>query len=454
MNQFLPQFWQDYPQYSASRRLTKWAKIKLFAVILTFILATYFLTPVVIILLLLLANVIFTFSLLSKIILFWMGLKVPKSGGYSAPKSLPSFTILVPLYKEAKIIPQTLEHLNKLNYPAKKLDIKLVVEADDEITINAINLHKLPKHFSVVKTPPSHPRTKPKACNYALQQADSDITVIFDAEDIPDPNQLNLAAQKFAALDDSYVCLQARLNWYNYGHNALTKFFALDYGSWFAVLLNGFAKLGMPIPLGGTSNYIKTATLKELGGWDSYNVTEDADLGLRLASFGYKTSIINSTTLEEAPITLSAWIGQRSRWIKGFMQTYLVHMRKKVTKGGFKKFIVLQGFIGATPLILLITPIAWAVTLLLQTNDAYLGGLTLPSWLWWYSMALLIIGIVSQIMMAFYTRKKLGLARVWWQCLLYPFYLIIHIIAALRAFYELIFKPFYWHKTEHGVNVP
>ena len=250
----------------------------------------------------------------------------------SAPRPaegvLPVYTILVPLYREAKVLPQLARALSALDYPLDCLDIKFVVEEDDRETCAAAEALAAQGPFEVLHVPTSLPRTKPKACNYALRFARGEYLVIYDAEDRPEADQLRKAVASFRKASPETVCFQARLAIYNADDGWLARMFALDYTVWFKALLPELDKLGVPMPLGGTSNHFRTAILRAAGGWDPFNVTEDADLGIRLAQLGYRVSMLDSTTFEEAPARLGPWLRQRSRWLKGYMQTWLVHVRE------------------------------------------------------------------------------------------------------------------------------
>ena len=213
--------------------------------------------------------------------------------------------------------------------------------------------YALPKYFELIIVPHSLPRTKAKACNYAMCFAKGKYVVIYDADDKPDRLQLKKALIEFDKGDDKLACVQARLNYYNSNYNLLTKFFSLEYVHWFYYLLPGLEKMHMPIPLGGSSNHFLVKALKKAFLWDAYNITEDADLGLRLAHMGYKTKVIDSETLEESPTNVFAWIKQRARWIKGYMQTYVV-CSKNMT--GFRQILLLNLFVGSTAFIFFTTP--------------------------------------------------------------------------------------------------
>ncbi|MDO9457603.1 glycosyltransferase, partial [Nocardioides sp.] len=235
-------------------------------------------------------------------------------------RTLPVYTILVPLYKEAGIVPRLVRDINALDYPRTRLDVKLLCEEDDLETIDKIKSLALPPHFHLVVVPDSQPKTKPKACNYGLQLATGQFCVIFDAEDRPDPDQLKKALIAFRHVPANVVCVQAKLNHFNQDQNLLTSWFANEYSMHFELVLPAMGASESPIPLGGTSNHFKTHILRELGAWDPFNVTEDADLCIRLHREGYRTAMIDSTTLEEANSNVGNWIRQRSRWNKGYYQ--------------------------------------------------------------------------------------------------------------------------------------
>src|SRR6266487_3615371 len=232
-----------------------------------------------------------------------------------ADANWPRYTILCPLYRETEVVPQFVKAMQTLDYPADKLQILFLTEEDDVETRKAIEAMHLPQHFSIVTVPAGQPRTKPRACNFGLLQATGDYVVIYDAEDIPDPLQLKKAVLTFANHDSDLACVQAKLNYYNTKQNLLTRWFTVEYSLWFDLMLPGMQQTKLPLPLGGTSNHFRMETLRKVGAWDPFNVTEDCDLGLRLARSGLKTTVLDSTTYEEANSQVKTWIRQRSRWI-------------------------------------------------------------------------------------------------------------------------------------------
>lgn len=372
-----------------------------------------------------------------------------------ADAELPLYTILVPLYHEAEVLPRLVQALRALDYPQDKLDIKLVIEADDAETRAALARLHLDASFHAVIVPPSNPRTKPKACNYALRFARGEFTVIFDAEDRPEPDQLRKAVARFRSEPENVSCLQARLNFYNRNENWLTRLFALDYALWFDFLLPGLDKLAVPMPLGGTSNHFRTSVLHAIHGWDSFNVTEDADLGIRLARLGQRAATLNSTTYEEATNSAHNWLKQRSRWIKGYMQTWLVHMRHPFAlwrHAGARGFFAFQLFIGGSVLSSLANPLMWAVFLASHAAGISLFTGALGEVLAHISLFSLIAGNCLFIYLAMLGPYRRGWLELTPYGLTAPLYWLLISAAAYRAAWELIRRPFHWEKTSHGVS--
>ncbi|MEO7221856.1 MAG: glycosyltransferase family 2 protein [Devosia sp.] len=369
--------------------------------------------------------------------------------------SLPVYTVMVPMYKEAKVLPLLTRALKGLDYPASKLEVKLVLEEDDTETIDAAKALKLPGTFEIVRVPPSQPKTKPKACNYALQFCRGEYVTIYDAEDQPEPDQLKKAVLAFRRGDAKLACVQGRLNYFNRSENWLTRMFTLEYSQWFDFLLPGLDWLKVPIPLGGTSNHFKLAALRQVGAWDPYNVTEDADLGVRLAQEGFTVGVINSTTFEEANGVLPSWIKQRSRWIKGYMQTWLVHTRHPIQLWksiGAKGFFSFHFFIGAPPFTMLLAPILWTITLLVWFTNTFDFGWLFPEPFGTMALFNLVIGNLFLVyfgVVAALKRRYFDLVPVG---ILLPVYWVLHSIAAYKAFWQLCFNPHYWEKTEHGTS--
>ncbi|HLY29632.1 MAG TPA: glycosyltransferase, partial [Ktedonobacterales bacterium] len=375
------------------------------------------------------------------------------------PTFWPSYTILCPLYHEVAVVPQYVEAMRLLDYPHDRLQVLLLTEEDDRQTRAALEAMYLPSNFEIVVVPDGQPRTKPRACNYGLLRATGEYIVIYDAEDIPDPLQLKKAALMFADHGPNVACVQAKLNFYNPVQNLLTRWFTAEYSLWFDLTLPALQRIGTFIPLGGTSNHFRTAVLRRVGGWDPFNVTEDCDLGVRLRQYGYATTILDSTTYEEANSNLHNWLRQRSRWIKGYMQTYLIHMRRPwryLTEGRLQDFIWLQLFVGGRSATLLINPIMWLLLLLyilFRPVVAPTYAELYPRFILYIAAGSLIFGnflfLYSQLIGCI-QRKQYGLA---FATLLIPIYWALMSFAAYIAFYQLLTKPHYWEKTQHGLHL-
>lgn len=364
---------------------------------------------------------------------------------------LPQYTVLVPLFHEAQMVPGLATALAKLRYPISKLDIVLITEEVDPFTTRAV-AKALRAPFRQVIVPRGTPQTKPRALNYALKSCVGDFVTIYDAEDRPHPDQLLAAIQAFCKHPD-WAAVQAPLDYFNASDNWLTRQFALEYSALFHVWIPFLARLGLPFPLGGTSNHMRRAPLEAVSGWDAHNVTEDADLSFRLAADGHKIGYIHPPTLEEAVSLHRAWQDQRARWMKGYIQTWDVHMQRPFAPGGWRgalRFFTLQLTLGLTLLsALFFTPV---VVLLSAT------ALTL----WWIGTPLsvgplyaltfgisIFVGCLIGAVGALRARKP-ELA-IW--TLSMPLYWTLLFWPTIRAFKELCgAQRFHWHKTRHGVS--
>lgn len=359
---------------------------------------------------------------------------------------LPIVTILAPMFREAAVLPQLVRALDRVEYPADKLDIKLIVETVDAETLKAARACDLDARFEIVVVPDGKPRTKPRALNFAMRFAVGSVVCIYDAEDVPHPRQVRTAAGVFTTHDGRLACLQAPLGWYNHGRNWLTRQFALEYAAHFHALLPLLARLGWPLPLGGTSNFFRRAALEAVGLWDPCNVTEDADLGFRLAAHGYRTGVIAPATAEEAPVCLTAWLAQRSRWIKGHAQTFAVHTRDP------QSLFAASGRAG--PLSLAATLGATVVSALLHAPTVLLCLVWLATEpaqpVRWAALALLAGGYGAAAVCAAVGARRAGLTPRLTDLLTMPAYWPLQTLAAIRALWELRSNPYFWAKTEHG----
>jgi len=404
---------------------------------------------------------------------------------------LPIVTILLPVYKEHITLPYLFKSIGKINYPKDKLDIRILIEPDDQSTlrsvltlprharmINAIKYSKygFPKIISVwdnlqvnieyIYLHPKGARTKPNALNKGLAGAKGSILTIYDAEDRPDPNQLRKAVV-YLLKHPKVTCVQARLAYYNADQSLLTKFFSIEYVQHFLVLLPAYFAMKRVILLGGTSNYFRTEVIRTLDGWDVLNVSEDADLGIRLARRGHVVVPINSTTWEEAPPKIKPWIKQRARWNKGFVYSLYFHFKdpiKLITDLGIGRTLFLL-YILIAPIIFTISIPGWILFALYWVDwsgipmpvvpymhEAFAGN----GWLFYLSLFTFLFSFAYMPLVSVEALMRHGdeyaLKKVKYSFFM-VFYIYLQIIPSTVAIYEFIKKPKTWHKTPHGFSI-
>jgi cellulose synthase/poly-beta-1,6-N-acetylglucosamine synthase-like glycosyltransferase len=450
-----------HPAESAHKSFSRPQLIFLIALLCSLALWFYLHPHTFFIFALFLVQIFYAVSILFKSILSVWGYKRTQQLTVGEPFKLkdeyemPVYTILVAAYKEAEVIGTLIKSLKKLDYPKDKLDIILLLEENDEATLRAAKRERPPVSWRFLVLPDSIPRTKPKALNYGLKFARGKYLAIYDAEDVPEPDQLKKAVAAFRKSPRSnYICFQARLNYFNKKENFLTKMFTLEYSAWFDCLLPGLFRARLPIPLGGTSNHFDVQKLKQIGAWDPFNVTEDADLGIRAATKGYKVGVIDSTTYEEANSKLGNWIRQRSRWVKGYMQTLLVHNRhpiKTIKAIGFWPWLSYGLLIGGTPATFLLNPIMWGL-FVCSLFLPILGHFPLPASLLYLATLNLFAGnalVILVAMIGVFPRKNYDLLP---HALLSPVYWMLQSVGAFKGAWQLLTKPSYWEKTMHGIT--
>ena len=452
----------ETPAFSARVVLTGWQGYVLGALSVSFPLAAFTWPEQVLLLLHIALSAIYLLAIGLRAAALKFGAReaLPPAPFVNPDAPLPVYTVLVAAYREEAMVEQMMSALDDLDWPKSLLDIKIVCEADDRETIAAVRKHVTGAHYEVIEVPAGGPRTKPKALDYALAGARGDYVVIFDAEDRPHPRQLREAYARFSSAPESLACLQAPLNISNAGESRIAALFALEYAGLFRSLLPLLARLGLPMPLGGTSNHFRRAALEAAGAWDPYNVTEDADLGIRLHRMGYRCGVLGLPTLEDAPTEWPVWRAQRSRWFKGWLQTVLVHFRAPSR---------LYAQIGT----------AGMVALFLTTGGMLFSALAHPLLavfilrsLWLFaSGAWLAVGLAEQVLFtidvaniigsyclfALLGRKPMSaeeraaVGRPWVGV---PFYWLMLSVAAWQAVKELAANPFLWRKTPHAPSAP
>ncbi len=373
-------------------------------------------------------------------------------------EDLPVYTVLLPAYDEPSIVENLINGVGKLIYPADKLEVLLLIEEDDLATQLALDGLPL-QTVRVVLVPDSLPKTKPKACNYGMALPDlrGEMVTIYDAEDVPDPLQLRKSVVAFRRAPANIGCIQARLGYFNEKQNLLTRWFGLEYDQWFSLVLPTVEAANGVVPLGGTSNHMPVSVWRAIGGWDEFNVTEDADLGVRLARHGYRTLILDSITLEEANSDVVNWIRQRSRWYKGYLQTMIVHFRHPVRlhrEIGTKAMLRLVNMTGGIPITNAFNLLFWFTMLAWISGRPTIVGMFFPPIPYYICLVLFLIGAPTSIFVGLIVTKALGKPHLWWAALLAPLYWILQSVASIKAIYQLIFRPFFWEKTVHGLTQP
>jgi cellulose synthase/poly-beta-1,6-N-acetylglucosamine synthase-like glycosyltransferase len=378
----------------------------------------------------------------------------PVTNAPPLPPLLPRMSIMVPLFRERSVAEILVKRLTQLDYPRDRLEILLVLEECDDLTRGVLEQADLPPWIRVVIVPDGQPRTKPRAMNYALDFCRGEIIGIYDAEDAPEPDQLLRVARRFAQADEGLVCLQGALDYYNPRQNWIARCFTIEYNTWFRLILPGMGRLGFALPLGGTTFFFRRQALEALGGWDAHNVTEDADLGFRLARQGYRSEILDTTTYEEANCRTLPWIKQRSRWLKGYLVTYLVHMRRPLTllrDLGWRKFIGFQAhFVTALSQVTL-APFLWSFWAIPLGFDHPMARVVPGGWLWALGGLFLAAELVAITLGAMATRGPAH-RHLWAYVPSMHIYWPLGFVAMIKALTELVFSPFYWDKTQHGLS--
>lgn len=391
----------------------------------------------------------------------------PHSGLIGVSSNLPSYTVFVPLHREGKMLPRLIKSLDSLQYPKDKLQILFLLEEDDGETWSALEYIELPRHFELVKVPGGGPRTKPNALNVGLARATGTYCVIYDAEDRPEPDQLLQAVATFKDASRDVVCLQARLAFWNGTSNWMTRFYWAEYITHFEWTSAGLAYFGIVPPLGGTSNHFITEYLREMaidpeylpfsdgyvGGWDPFNVTEDAELSAALAAYGHQVQMLDSVTWEEATARLKIADRQRRRWLKGYALTGLMYTRRPIRtarKMGLKNWFFFNLLMLGTPISLLLNPLFWGATVVYFATRTTVIEQLFPLPLYYLGLLLMVIGnLVLFYQMVAACLKRGGYANVKFMLFL-PAWWLFTSWSAYAMVFELAFRPHHWHKTEHG----
>ena len=448
---------ENLPEYSAFRTFTIW-QIAFGAFFITAIaLATNFQISLLLLIGIILITLFYTGGVLMRGLMLasFQYRQVSEQALINMDNNaLPTYSLLIALYKESGQIDGLTKALQHIEWPKHKLDIKLICEEDDVETISAIRAAKLPSYFDLIIVPEAQPRTKPKALNFALPLCQGEYAVLYDAEDRPSPLQLREAYAKFMTESDDLMCLQAPLEIHNANQSWLSRMFAIEYITLFNGILPVLAKWKVPIPLGGTSNHFKIDKLREIGAWDPFNVTEDADLGIRIYRHGYRCSTLSLPTYEEAPPEFTPWVKQRTRWLKGWMQTILVHNRnpaRLIKEMGIRNALAFHLFLTSIVISVMIHPVFLYLSLqqlFYLPSSTYSG---IDSIFILTSIFNLVGGYTTYGLLAYAVLQATDNGRYSKSLLLLPFYWLIISLAGWRAFIHLLYKPHVWEKTPHGL---
>jgi cellulose synthase/poly-beta-1,6-N-acetylglucosamine synthase-like glycosyltransferase len=370
-------------------------------------------------------------------------------------RDLPFYTIMIAAYRESAVIAKLVEQVSQLDYPVDRLEVLLLIEEDDEETLETLRDTVAGSQFALIVVPPGDPRTKPKALNFGLTLARGDLVAVYDVEDAPDILQLRRAAVALSRFGPEVACVQAKLSYSNAQQNFITRSFTIEYSMWFSFFLPGLVSLRAPIPLGGTSNHFRRSALRALGGWDPFNVTEDCDLGVRMFREGYQTKVLESITLEEANSDFVNWVKQRSRWYKGYLQTFLIHLRSPIelTKEiGWKGVFHVTAFVGATPVLAVLNPVFWVLTIIWFVAHPALLLEIFPAPVYYVGLFLWCVGNFLLWYLTLLTGRHTRPDGLFIAALLVPLYWVMMSMAAVKALWQLVVTPSFWEKTVHGLT--
>lgn len=451
---------ENHPLQSASQAVWGWQKPVILSVLAATVGFAVWRPMQTAVVLIGLCTVGYVLTMLDRVLIFRDGLAsrpltiTDEQARALSDDDLPPYTILVPAYNEPEVVGDLIGAMTALEYPPDKLQVLLLLEEDDEVTIAAATACGESDVITIVLVPAAEPRTKPKACNYGLYFATGDIVTIYDAEDLPEPLQLRRVAVAFRSLPDSIACVQAKLEYHNGHQNILTGWFTAEYGLWFGYLLPGMMSSSSPIPLGGTSNHLRRDILDQIGAWDPFNVTEDADLGLRIDASGYHTAVIDSATQEEANSDPINWIRQRSRWYKGYLQTWLVHIRRPVRLFGIlgpRSFLRFNLVLAGTPIIAVLNLVFWLITMLWFLGQPEVVGAVFPPIIYFPALVALVLGNAATLYMNLIAIREDDRSDLLVAALTVPAFWLMMSIAAAKGMYQIVRNPSYWEKTFHGL---
>lgn len=392
---------------------------------------------------------------------------------YVLPKDLPSISILIPAYREELVLGNCISRIFESDYPTELLDVIILTERDDQGTMAIA--HELSKKYGIkhVQVEEStEPKGKPRALNFGLRHVRGDIVGVIDAEDII---AKELFREVALMMSSGYDAVQGVLDMVNDRDGYMNMHLRAEYRYWYHTYLPALQYSNFPIPLGGTTNFFRRSVLKDLEGWDPYNVTEDFELGLRLYNErkrvgniydmlkdrraqsifrnNYKFSLLESVTQEESPTTMSGWLRQRTRWQRGKIQTFRKIAKKPPQAATSKLHSIMMSLIPHLGPINL-TGIAYSLYI-------FFSGISIPVYLYYifgFNMSMIAFYCVANAYSYFNVvgrtrnRRFLGAIFIGITTLVYW---VMQWMADVRAIkHEYIGSKVFWEKTDHsGVHM-
>lgn len=378
------------------------------------------------------------------------------------PQRFPKISLIIPARNEP-ILSRTAEVcLKHVDYPEDRKEILIVTEDPEGGRVATWYSQLYPgRVIPVIRR--EFFLTKPSALNDSIAFCGGEIVGVIDVEDVPERDTFLKVASAFT--NHGFDVVQVILRISNQDDNWITHLFAMEYAGWFRVWLNGRSKLGLFTPLGGTGNYIRSSLISEVGRWDPLNLAEDAEITLRFYMSGRRSVLIDARHWEEAPTTFKAWLRQRTRWFRGWTQSLIKHFRYLVRFSALRKLGIAKAlsilFMLVAPIIVVLNWIAYGMTIwwLLEYFSTVPFSLTRNLFPWWALLPLLFNGIYYYALAKGALLERVCTVKTFLKYFPHMLFYINFMmpVAALRAFYQELFREVYWEKTAHpgrGVRWP
>ncbi|PID52281.1 MAG: hypothetical protein CR972_02285 [Candidatus Moraniibacteriota bacterium] len=360
-----------------------------------------------------------------------------------------SFAIFIPARHEEAVIADTIQSVSKLDYPEAMKEVLILINRKDDaetIRITKETIAKLgKKNIRLVDF--EGPLGKPIGLNIGLKNTNMDVVTIFDAEDEIHPDILNVV--NTAMIQNHADIVQSGVQLMNFNSNWYSLFNVMEYYFWFKSVLHFFANNGM-IPLGGNTVFFKKHWLERVGGWDEKNLTEDADIGIRMSAAGARTKVIydeEHVTREETPPSVAQFIKQRTRWNQGFIQvlfkgvwTKLPKKRQRFLAVYILTWLFFQG------MLFVLLPFSVALALFFEMSPLLGLVVNLPFYALGFLYVILNIGLYE--FHKSYDIKYSPLLIIKTAVFYFPFQILLG-ISAFRAIIRQLFGNITWEKTAH-----